>query len=143
MVNVEREWPLFLKAIERTEWLTDELFATPLARFENADLLTTLLGEIFGAEPWAHWDARLSAAGVTYGLVGRITDHIADPQLEANKLLPEFADGYGLKTLDSPFQVAGETKAAPRMAPDVGQHTRAILEEFGGLPALAEAVSAG
>jgi len=138
MVNLEREWPLFLEAIDKPEWLTDELFATPMARFQNADLLTTLLGEIFGAEPWAHWNARLSAAGITFGLVGRITDHIADPQLEANKLLPEFVDGYGLKTLDSPFQVAGETKTAPRMAPDVGQHTRAILEEFGGLPAAAE-----
>jgi crotonobetainyl-CoA:carnitine CoA-transferase CaiB-like acyl-CoA transferase len=143
MVNIEREWPLFVEAIERTEWLTDELFATAMSRFQNADLLTTLLGEIFAAEPWAHWDARLSGAGITYGLVGRITDHIADPQLEANRLLPEFVDGYGLKTLDSPFQVAGEVKAPPHMAPSVGQHTRALLEEFGGLPAVAEAVSAG
>ena len=133
IVNAPREWPALAKAIGRLEWLDDPLFATPLSRFENADLLATLLGEIFAAETWEHWDAVLAPTGVTYGLVGRITDHGADPQLEANHLLPEFVDGLGLKTLDSPFQVSGETKTQPRMAPAVGQHTREIVEEFGRL----------
>jgi crotonobetainyl-CoA:carnitine CoA-transferase CaiB-like acyl-CoA transferase len=140
MVNTPREWPPFACAIGRPEWVDDPLFATPLARFENADLLTTLLLEIFAGETWSTWDERLSPTGVTYGLVGRITDHAGDPQLEANRLLPEFVDGLGLKTLDSPFQVSGETKTAPRMAPGVGQHTRQILEEFGA-PAAALAAS--
>jgi crotonobetainyl-CoA:carnitine CoA-transferase CaiB-like acyl-CoA transferase len=132
MVNIAREWPLLLEAIGRTEWREDPLFSTPLARFENGDLLTTVLGDIFGGEPWEHWKARLAAAGITFGLVGRITDHPSDPQLEANGLLPEFADGMGLKTLDSPFRISGETKRQPRMAPSVGQHTRQIMQEFGG-----------
>jgi crotonobetainyl-CoA:carnitine CoA-transferase CaiB-like acyl-CoA transferase len=131
IVNAPREWPALANAIGRPEWLDDPLFATPLSRFENADLLATLLGEIFAGETWEHWDARLSPTGVTYGLVGRITDHASDPQLEANDLLPEFADGYGLKTLDSPFQVVGETKVQPKMAPSIGQHTAQLLEEFG------------
>ena len=50
MVNIAREWPLLLRAIGRTEWLEDPLFSTPLARFENGDLLTTLLGDTFGGE---------------------------------------------------------------------------------------------
>ena len=137
IVNAPREWPLLVTAIGRPEWTQDPLFATALARFENADLLTSLLTEIFAMETWEHWDARLAPTGITYGLVGRITDHAADPQLEANHLLPEFVDGFGLKTLDSPFQVSGETKTAPRMAPDIGQHTRQILEEFGAPAELA------
>ncbi|HWF77546.1 MAG TPA: CoA transferase [Caulobacteraceae bacterium] len=137
IVNAPREWPLLAAAVGKPEWLDDELFATPVARFQNADLLTTLLSEIFAAEPWSHWDARLSAAGITFGLVGRITDHPSDPQLEANRLLPEFVDGLGLKTLDSPFQIVGETKVPPRMAPDIGQHTVQIIEEFGGVGAKA------
>jgi crotonobetainyl-CoA:carnitine CoA-transferase CaiB-like acyl-CoA transferase len=131
IVNAPREWPLLASAVDRPEWIDDPLFATPVSRFENGDLLTTLLSEIFAAESWRHWDARLSPTGITFGLVGRITDHASDPQLEANRLLPEFIDGFGLKTLDSPFQISGETKTPPRMAPDVGQHTRQILEEFG------------
>jgi crotonobetainyl-CoA:carnitine CoA-transferase CaiB-like acyl-CoA transferase len=137
IVNAPREWPPFAEAVGKPEWLDDALFATPLARFQNADLLTTLLSDIFAAEPWSHWDARLSAAGITYGLVGRITDHAADAQLEANHLLPEFVDGLGLKTLDSPFQIIGEPKTPPRMAPGIGQHTQQIIEEFGAAQASA------
>jgi crotonobetainyl-CoA:carnitine CoA-transferase CaiB-like acyl-CoA transferase len=142
MVNMAREWPQLVAAIERSEWLEDELFATPIARFQNGDLLTTLLGEAFASETWEHWKARLSEAGLTFGIVGRITDHPSDPQLEANGLLPEFVDGYGLKTLDSPFQISGAAKVPPRMAPAVGQHTQAILEEFGGATAAQAAMAA-
>jgi crotonobetainyl-CoA:carnitine CoA-transferase CaiB-like acyl-CoA transferase len=131
IVNAPREWPALVQAIGKPEWLDDPLFATPLDRFQNADLLSALMVELFASETWAHWDARLHGSGVTYGLVARISDHPADPQLEANDLLPEFEDGFGLKTLDSPFQIVGEAKRQPRMAPTVGQHTREILEEFG------------
>jgi formyl-CoA transferase len=137
IVNAPREWPLLVQAIGKPEWLDDPLFATPLARFQNADLLTTLLSEVFSAEPWRHWDARLSEAAITYGLVGRITDHPSDAQAEANRLLPEFEDGLGLKTLDSPFQIVGEPKTQPRMAPGIGQHTEQIRREFGGAEASA------
>ena len=137
IVNTPREWPLLVTAIGRPEWTEDPLFATPLARFENADLLTSLLTEIFAGRPGSIGTRRLTPAGITYGLVGRITDHAADPQLEANHLLPEFVDGFGLKTLDSPFQVSRRDQDPPRMAPDIGQHTQQILKEFGAPAELA------
>jgi formyl-CoA transferase len=142
IANPAREWPLLARAVGHPEWAEDEMFATPAARFANAALLTALLDEAFGQQPWAHWDAVLSAAGVTFGVVGRITDHLGDPQVEANGLLPEFVDGYGLRTVDSPFQIAGEDKQPPRMAPEVGQHSRQILEEFGCTPEEIEALGA-
>jgi formyl-CoA transferase len=129
-----REWPLLARAVGRNEWIDDPLFATPLARFSNAALLVSLLEEIFLQRPWEHWNEVLTEAGIAFGLVARIDDHIADPQIEANALLPEFVDGYGLRTVDSPFKVAGEVKAQPRMAPDIGQHTLQILEEVGCSP---------
>ena len=46
-------------------------------------------------------------------------------------MLPEFADGYGLRTVDNPFYIAGVNQAAPRMAPAIGQHTHEILAECG------------
>jgi crotonobetainyl-CoA:carnitine CoA-transferase CaiB-like acyl-CoA transferase len=131
LVNAAREWPLLVRALGREEWLDDPRFATPIARMENAKHLTTELSETFLKQPWAHWHKLLSDAGITFGFVGRITDHADDPQVLANGLLPQFVDGGGLKTLDSPFQVAGETKVPPRMAPDVGQHTKQLREEFG------------
>ena len=131
LVNAAREWPLLAAAVGHPEWPDDPRFADPLARFENAAVLTAALSEIFAAAPWDHWDAVLQAAGVTYGLVGEINDHLYDPQIEANGLLREFADGDGLRTLDSPFQVVGEDKPPPRMAPGVGRDNARILRELG------------
>ena len=131
IANPGREWPLLCRAIDRLEWLEDERFSTPMARFENAPILVAFLEEVFASEPWAYWNVRLTEAGVTFGVVARVTDHADDPQIAANHLLPEFADGGGLKTVDSPFQVSGETKHQPRMAPDIGRDTLRILEEVG------------
>ncbi|MFI4935639.1 MAG: CaiB/BaiF CoA transferase family protein [Caulobacterales bacterium] len=130
-LNAAREWPQLARAVGKPEWLEDPRFATPMERFQNASILAATLHEVFSQQTFAHWRDRLTEAGVTFGIVGRVTDHISDPQVIANDLLPEFADGFGLKTVDSPFQITGETKQAPRMAPEIGQHTRQLLEEFG------------
>jgi formyl-CoA transferase len=141
--NPARDWPLLAKAMGHPEWLADPLFATPADRFANQGVLVERLDTLFGADSWEHWRARLEAGGITFGVVGQVADHISDPQLEANGMLPEFADGYGLRTVDSPFHVEGVEKPAPRMAPAIGQHTREILAEFGldaaEIEALAEA----
>jgi formyl-CoA transferase len=141
--NPARDWPMLAKAMGHPEWLEDPLFATPADRFANQRVLVERLDALFSSDSWETWRARLEAGGITFGIVGQVADHIADPQLEANGMLPEFADGYGLRTVDSPFYLEGETKLAPRMAPGIGQHTRQILAECGldeaEIEALAEA----
>ncbi|HVN02243.1 MAG TPA: CoA transferase [Caulobacteraceae bacterium] len=140
--NPARDWPLLARAVGHPEWLEDPRFATPMERFANTAALVALLDDVFASDSWETWRDRLIAGGVTFGIVGRIEDHISDPQLEANGILPEFEDGYGLRTVDSPFQIAGIAKEAPRMAPGIGQHTRPILQELGLAPAEIEALSA-
>jgi crotonobetainyl-CoA:carnitine CoA-transferase CaiB-like acyl-CoA transferase len=140
--NPARDWPLLAKAMGRPEWLEDPLFATPEARFMNGAQLVARFDELFAEQPFEHWAKVLTAGDVTFGIVGQIYDHLADDQIEANGLFPEFVDGDGLRTLDSPFQIEGETKAAPRMAPGIGQHTRELLEEFGCSPAEIDTLAA-
>jgi crotonobetainyl-CoA:carnitine CoA-transferase CaiB-like acyl-CoA transferase len=139
--NPARDWPLLARAMGHPEWLEDPLFATPADRFANQGVLVARLDALFSGESWEAWRARLDAGGITFGVVGQVSDHIADPQLEANGMLPEFADSYGLRTVDSPFYLEGETKAAPRMAPAIGQHTRQILAECGLDAAAIEALA--
>ena len=139
--NPARDWPLLAQAVGHPEWTEDPRFATPMERFANGGILVGLLEELFGADTWENWRARLIAGSVTFGIVGKVEDHIADEQVEANGLLPEFVDGYGLRTVDSPFHLDGEAKHPPRMAPGIGQHTRQILEECGLAPAEIDALA--
>jgi formyl-CoA transferase len=141
--NWARDWPLLAKALGHADWLEDPLFATPQAWLANGPVLVARLDELFAEKPFAHWAKILHDGDVTYGIVGQIYDHLGDDQIEANGLFPEIEDGDGLKTVDSPFQITGEVKRAPRMAPGIGQHTEALLREFGCSPAEIEALAAG
>jgi formyl-CoA transferase len=128
--------------VGHAEWLTDPLFATPEARMANGPDLVSRFDEVFAREPFDHWAKVLHDGDVTYGLVANIYDHLGDEQIEANGLFPEFVDADGLRTLDSPFQIRGEDKVPPRMAPGIGEHTRELLAEFGCSPAEIDALAA-
>jgi formyl-CoA transferase len=130
-VNFEREFPLLLTAIERAEWALDPRFATPDARLAHAGLMVGLLEDIFARRDWPDWRDRFTEAGVTFGLIGRTRDHEHDEQILANDFLPAFSDRPHLRTVANPVQVSGLEKVTPRMAPDVGAHSRSILTELG------------
>ena len=138
--NPARDWPLLAQAMGHTEWLEDPLFATPEARFANGPELVRRFDALFAEHPFAHWAKLLTEGDVTFGIVGTVYDHLADDQIEANGLFPEFADHW-LRTVDSPFQIGGETKVQPQMAPGIGEHSRALLAEFGCSPAEVEALA--
>ena len=140
--NPARDWPLLAKAMGHADWLEDPRFSTPEARLANSAALVGLFDELFAQQPFEHWAKILHDGDVIFGIVGQVYDHLADDQIEANGLFPEIVDGDGLRTVDSPFHVVGEAKAAPRMAPGIGQHTRALLEELGCAPAEIEALAA-
>ena len=131
MINQEREWPLLLECIGKREWATDPRFLTPIERRANAASLLRALEEIFLTRDWLEWRAMFVKAGITFGPIAKPEDHVQCPQVAANNFLPEFADQPGLRTVDSPIRVSGEAKSPPRMAPTIGQHTRAILGECG------------
>jgi crotonobetainyl-CoA:carnitine CoA-transferase CaiB-like acyl-CoA transferase len=139
--NPARDWPLLAKAMGHAEWLDDPLFATPEARFANGPELVRRFDGLFAEQPFAHWAKVLTEGDVTFGIVGTVYDHLSDDQIEANGLFPEFADHW-LRTVDSPFQIGGEAKVQPRMAPGIGEHSRALLAEFGCSPAEINALAA-
>ena len=141
--NPARDWPLLATAMGHADWLEDPLFATPEARMMNGPILVGRFDDLFAQAPFEHWAKVLTDGDVTFGIVAQIYDHLADDQIEANGIFREFTDGDGLRTIDSPFQIEGETKAPPRMAPGIGEHTRALLGEFGCSPAEIDALAAG
>ena len=57
-------------------------------------------------------------------------DHINDQQISDNEFFTKFTDKEDLLTVDSPIFMKDEKKRKPQTAPEIGEHTRQILEEL-------------
>src|SRR6202000_2805184 len=69
------------KALGRTDLLTDARFSDPAKLMANMPQLTTILDEVFRAEPMAHWYKVLNGVHVRFGAARGAQEVINDPQL--------------------------------------------------------------
>jgi crotonobetainyl-CoA:carnitine CoA-transferase CaiB-like acyl-CoA transferase len=121
------------KAIGRPDLVADPRFSDPAKLMANMPQLTTILDEVFGAQPIAHWYEVFSGAHVTFGAVRGPEEVINDPQLRANDIVVplEGAGGKLTATISSPIQVHGVAKASAKRAPEIGEHNEEVLRELG------------
>ena len=133
LLNDDRDWPPLLRAIERPDLAADPRFATTPARRANARTLVPVLDGVFGARPWPEWRDILNHHKLTFGEVGTVEDARTDPQMVASGALVPIDDaraGASL-TVGSPFSLEDVPKVAPRLAPELGEHSVDILRELG------------
>ena len=98
--------------------------------FQEADFWQrTLIG---ARRPLAEWTAAFDAAGMWWAPVQTIGEMLDDPQVRAaGAVIPAaVADGTA-EMVASPAEFAGTPCATPAMAPELGQHTEAVLLELG------------
>ena len=132
MINSRIEWPKLISILNRTDWEKRELFSFD-DPFANADTIRTELSEEFKSRDLNVIDNLLRDSGVTYGVLGRTTDHAHDKQfLETETLVPlEHESFENLMTINSPFRIEEEEKVEFSRAPKVGEHTKEVLKEMG------------
>ena len=132
MINSRIEWPKLADILDRKDWMDRDLFdfGNP---FENADLLRSELSDEFKIRSLKEIDELLRNSGVTYGVLGRTTDHKEDLQfLETETLVPLDHESFDkLYTVNSPFHIQGEKKINFSRAPKIGEHTKQVLELLG------------
>jgi len=121
------------KAIGRADLLTDPRFSDSQKLMANVSQLASILDDVFGAQPMAHWYAVFSGLHVTFGAVSGPEEVIKDPQLTLNDIVVplEGAGGKLTSTISSPIQVHGVRKVPARRAPALGEHNEEILRELG------------
>src|SRR5262249_39230070 len=95
------------------------------------------LDRMFAAQPLAYWKKTLDAARLPYGVVQVPDEIVKDPQLLANDVIIPIDDGGATPryTVNSPVTIREGPKVAPRAAPDLGEHTDAVLRDIGFDPA--------
>ena len=130
MLNEEREWPLLLRCLKREDVNDDKRFNTRESRAKNSLELMKILDEEFLSKDWGQLKELFEKSGVTFGSISEPYDHINDQQISDNEFFTKFTDKEDLLTVDSPIFMKDEKKRKPQTAPEIGEHTRQILEEL-------------
>ncbi|HYM03516.1 MAG TPA: CoA transferase [Stellaceae bacterium] len=122
-------WPRFAETIGRPDLAHDALFADRPARLRNARALIALLDEIFQQRDAAEWMRLLEAQGFVVALVARTGEMRDDRQMRENGAIVPMRGG-GL-TVGSPLWIEGLDKIPAAPAPEIGEHSDAVLREQG------------
>ncbi|HZJ08554.1 MAG TPA: CoA transferase, partial [Trueperaceae bacterium] len=115
--------------------LADERFDTMSGRYTHRRELLELLAGIFRQQAVAHW-LRLLEGGVPVAPVNDLAQALADPQVEAQRLIVEFEhEQFGrVRQLAGPVRPS-QPPPPPRRGPRLGEDSRSVLTGLAGLEA--------
>ncbi|MBK7950914.1 MAG: CoA transferase [Deltaproteobacteria bacterium] len=128
-----RLWEACCRALGLEECLSDPRFATIRDRARHRDALDRLLAERLLARGTGEWLEALHAVGVPCGPVNDVGQVFADPQVVHLGMAVPVEDPVRgpIRILRNATRIAGHDPAIRRPAPTAGQHSSAILRQFG------------
>lgn len=145
----QRDWEMICQIAGRPELVTDERFATGMARRQHARELTIELDQGFERMTFAELAAQLDEHDMVWAPVQTPADVVADPQAAAAGAFLEVENDKGgtFRSPAAPARFPGADATRRPRSPHLGEHTRDVLTELGYGPteieALFEAGAAG
>lgn len=127
----EREWKIFTEILEKPELLEDERFKTTSLRSNNRKELKAVIEEVFSNFSADEVLEKLQAAGIANAKVTDMPGLWDHPQLRARDRWTEVDTPNGRIPALKPAGAAEGMDVRMDAIPTVGQHTKAIFEEFG------------
>jgi crotonobetainyl-CoA:carnitine CoA-transferase CaiB-like acyl-CoA transferase len=113
--------------------IRDARFSTPEARLQHGTELVCLVQDVLIMADSDDWLARFKAAGVNANRVGIVEETLDDEMLKLNNMVVAPTDGdMGMPwVVNHPINAANVPQVGPKRAPDVGEHSRQILQSLG------------
>jgi len=132
MLQAIRYWPEFVTAVGRPELAKDPRFADPASLFQNRAEAIRLLDETFASRTLAEWREALRDVQGVWAPAQKAVELHDDVQVVANGYIDQVAaaDGSSFPLVTNPVQF-DESPSVLARAPEVGEHTEAILQELG------------
>jgi formyl-CoA transferase len=131
LAREEKMWPVLCKAIGREDLLDDPRFKEMPTRRANGAALAAILDPIFATRTLAEWGALFKSVGITFGDINRLADIASDPQPEAAGAVRATSNPVLPRSIANPLRVDFAEQRAARPAPELGEHTDAILRDLG------------
>ena len=133
MLQPDRYWADFCRAIGRPELADDDRYASMTARAGNREACVAELDATFAKRPRAEWLDRLRKGGdFIFTIVNSVDDLATDPQMLANDYVVDFDHPAHGKTqyVGVPVRLSETPGQVRSAAPEHGQHTELVLTEL-------------
>ncbi len=126
-------WERFCRTIGAPALLQNEDYRTAAARSKNRDALNAEIETYLKSRTSADWIERLNKAGVPCGPIYSIDEVFADPQVRHLGIAQgvRCRDRSELRLVGQPVKLSRTPSRLAAPPPDVGEHTDAVLKEFG------------
>jgi crotonobetainyl-CoA:carnitine CoA-transferase CaiB-like acyl-CoA transferase len=129
-------WRNLCRAVGHEEWIEDPDYATNSARLRNRDALVGELGAIFARRTREEWLDALEVADVPASPVLELDETLALEQVTGRgTLLGIDEEDRHVDVVRSPIRNRAWAEREPRMAPELGRDTAAVLGDALGLSA--------
>ena len=133
LLQSDRFWAELCEILERKDMIEDPRFVDGAARFLNNVGCIRALDETFATRSFDDWRARLARLSGVWApaiTLKELHDHV---QVESNGYLPTVTghDGLDFKLVAPPMRFGGQSTIPAGPAPELGQHTEAILLDVG------------
>jgi formyl-CoA transferase len=131
--NTNRLFQRLCGVLGHPEWADDPDFINNGSRVRNRTKLATLIEGVMSGQPCRHWLSLLDAADIPCGPINNYAQVFSDPQVAARGMVLQTDHPVlgRLRTLGSPIKMSATPPDATRRAPLLGEHTDAVLGEFG------------
>lgn len=133
MIESDRYWEPFCRAVERPDWIDAEAYRDAIARYRNSRALTAEIAAIFRGRTLEAWEETFAGAGLIWSPVKTVTEALADPQTEAMGALQEVTHPVAgrFKQIAPPIHMSAYSLRSDQAGPVLGAHGPEILREAG------------
>jgi crotonobetainyl-CoA:carnitine CoA-transferase CaiB-like acyl-CoA transferase len=127
-VGNDRQFGKLAIILGHPEWASDPAFATNAARVAARDTLVPMIAGIIVCRPAAEWLEKFEHCGIPAGPINTVLQALADPQAVHRGMVRTIA---GVPLIGSPVRIDQRRADSERPPPALGDHTDAVLGEFG------------
>ena len=133
MIDSDRYWPNFTKAVGRPDLAADERFAGAVGRYRSGRALVEILDALFGSRTLDEWREPLNSERLIWAPVRTLAEAVRDENAAATGMFasvdhPEYGT---FETVAPPFKLSAYAMPGNQPAPLLAVDTAEILEEAG------------
>jgi crotonobetainyl-CoA:carnitine CoA-transferase CaiB-like acyl-CoA transferase len=133
MIDSDKYWPTFAKAVGRPDLADDPRFSNAVERYRNAKALVLELDALFATRALEKWFEPLNSERLIWAPVRTLAEAVQDENADTTGVFAtvELPDYGSFKTVAPPFKMSGHAMPGDALAPALAADTAAVLAEAG------------